>query len=50
MALHQLYLSKCFELKELPTSIGQLTALQELHLYECYKLELPTSLGQLMAL
>jgi len=30
--LHVLELSRCYKLKELPTSIGQLTALQNLHL------------------
>jgi Leucine-rich repeat (LRR) protein len=35
-------------LQELPTSIGQLNALQNLHLWGCPKLqELPTSIGQL---
>jgi Leucine-rich repeat (LRR) protein len=39
-------LSWCSKLKELPTSIGQLTALQELNLYECSKLkELLTPIG-----
>jgi hypothetical protein len=41
----------CFKLKELPTSIGQLMALQELYLSQCFELkELPTFIGQLMAL
>jgi len=38
-------------LQELPTSIGQLNALQKLDLGECLSLqELPTSIGQLNAL
>jgi Leucine-rich repeat (LRR) protein len=38
-------------LKELPSSIGQLNALQKLHLCSCKKLEkLPSSIGQLNAL
>jgi len=38
-------------LKELPTSIDQLTALQKLNLSRCFELkELPTSIGQLTAL
>jgi Leucine-rich repeat (LRR) protein len=41
----------CFDLKELPSSFGQLNALQELHLQGCYNLkELPSSIGQLNAL
>jgi hypothetical protein len=32
-------LNFCLELKELPSSIGQLNALQELHLNNCFKLE-----------
>ncbi|CAM6069216.1 unnamed protein product [Sphagnum tenellum] len=39
------------DMKELPTCIGQLNALQELDLSECSSLqELPTSIGQLRAL
>jgi len=38
-------------LKELPSSFGQLNALQELHLQGCYNLkELTSSIGQLNAL
>jgi len=38
-------------LKELPSSIGQLNALQNLDLRECSELkELPSSIGQLNAL
>jgi len=38
-------------MKEFSTSIGQLNALQELHLSRCSNLqELPTSIGQLNAL
>jgi len=36
-------------IKELPTSIDQLTALQELYLFQCSKLkELPTFINQSM--
>jgi hypothetical protein len=39
-------LSRCSKLQELPTSIGQLNALQNLDLTMCSKLqELPTSIG-----
>jgi hypothetical protein len=39
-------LSYCSQLKELPTSMGQLTTLQTLHFSECSQLkELPTSIG-----
>jgi Leucine-rich repeat (LRR) protein len=38
-------------LKELPSSIGQLHALQELYLQECLNLkELPSSIGQLTSI
>jgi len=38
-------------LKELPSSIGQLNALQKFDLQGCYNLrELPSSIGQLNAL
>jgi hypothetical protein len=44
-------LQRCLNLKELPSSIGQLNALQMLHLTECSNLkELPSSIGQLNAL
>jgi Leucine-rich repeat (LRR) protein len=44
-------LNHCSSLQELPTSIGQLNALQNLDLSECSNLqELPTSIGQLNAL
>jgi Leucine-rich repeat (LRR) protein len=44
-------LNYCSRLQELPTSIGQLRALQNLHLNDCSSLqELPTSIGQLRAL
>jgi hypothetical protein len=43
MALQELKLSYYIELKELATSIDQLTVLEELDLLWCYKLkELPT--------
>ncbi len=46
MALQELKLSYYTELKELPTSIGELMALQKLDLSWCYKLKkLPTSIG-----
>jgi len=42
---------KCYELKELPTSIGQWTTLHQLYLFQCSELkELPTFIGQLTAL
>jgi Leucine-rich repeat (LRR) protein len=51
MALQELNLSKCFELKKLPTSIDRLMTLQELDLSRFSKLkEVPTSIGKLMAL
>jgi Leucine-rich repeat (LRR) protein len=41
----------CSKLQELPTSIGQLTSLQNLDLSNCSSLqELPTSIVQLHAL
>jgi Leucine-rich repeat (LRR) protein len=41
----------CSSLQRLPTSIGQLSALQNLDLSECASLqELPMSMGQLSAL
>jgi len=41
----------CLSLRELPSSIGQLNALQNLYLTRCSSLqELPTSIGQLNAL
>jgi Leucine-rich repeat (LRR) protein len=44
-------LGRCSKLQELPTSIGQLNALQNLHSNDCSSLqELPTSIGQLNAL
>jgi Leucine-rich repeat (LRR) protein len=44
-------LFQCSQLKELPTSIGQLTTLQMLDLIECSQLkELPTFTGQLTTL
>jgi Leucine-rich repeat (LRR) protein len=44
-------LSECFNLKELPSSIGQLNALQELDLLGCSNLKkLPSSIGQSNAL
>jgi Leucine-rich repeat (LRR) protein len=50
-ALQKFDLLGCSELKELPSSIGQLNALQELHLIECSQLkELLSSIGQLNAL
>jgi len=48
---HQLHLSRCFELKEVPTSIDQLTTLQKLKLSRFFKLkELFTSISQLTTL
>jgi Leucine-rich repeat (LRR) protein len=45
------FVRKCSTLKELPTSIDQLMALQELNLSKCSTLkELPTSIGQLTTL
>jgi hypothetical protein len=50
MALQELNLYECYEL-ELPTSIGQLMALQKLNLSRFFELkELRTSISQLMAL
>jgi Leucine-rich repeat (LRR) protein len=44
-------LSQCSQLKELPTSIGQLTTLHSLDLSQCSELkEWPTSIGQLTTL
>jgi hypothetical protein len=44
-------LTGCLSLRELPTSIGQLNALQNLNLKGCSNLqELPTSIGQLNGL
>ncbi|CAK9236075.1 unnamed protein product, partial [Sphagnum troendelagicum] len=49
--LETLNLSKCSQLKELPTSIGQLTTLETLNLSKYSELkELPTSIGQLNTL
>jgi hypothetical protein len=45
MALQKFKLLGYFELKELPTFIGQLTTLQELNLSGFFELELPTSIG-----
>jgi hypothetical protein len=46
-----LNLYECYELKELPTSIGQLTALQKLNLLGFFELkEVPISIGQLTTL
>jgi hypothetical protein len=41
-ALQKLDLSKCSNLKELPSSIVQLNALKELYLLECSKLKKTT--------
>jgi hypothetical protein len=49
--LRMLDLAQCQNLKELPSSIGQLNALQKLDLSWCSNLkELPSSIGQLNAL
>jgi hypothetical protein len=46
-ALQKLNLSWCFELKELPLSIGQLNALKQLDLEGCSELkELPSPIRQ----
>jgi hypothetical protein len=46
MALEELDLSWCSKLQELPTSINQLTALQEMYLFKCFELkEQHTSIG-----
>jgi hypothetical protein len=46
-----LYFSRCSKLKELPTSLDKLVALQELGLSGCSKLkELPRSIDKLTAL
>jgi hypothetical protein len=37
---------RCYKLKQLPTSIGQLMALQKLNFLECSELELLTSISQ----
>jgi Leucine-rich repeat (LRR) protein len=50
MALQEFKLLGCFELKDLPTFIIQLTTLQKLNLSGFFELELPISIGQLMAL
>jgi hypothetical protein len=43
-------LGGCLKLQKLPTSIGQLHTLQNLHLNDCSSLQkLPTSIGQLIA-
>ncbi len=48
---HGSNISLCDDMKELPTSFGQLNALLELNLSGCSSLEeLPTSIGQLNAL
>jgi Leucine-rich repeat (LRR) protein len=50
-ALQKFDLLGWFNLKKLPSSIGQLNALQKLDLNGCYNLkELPSSIGQLNAL
>jgi hypothetical protein len=42
---------ECHNYEEIPTSIGQLSALQKNYLNSCSSLqELPTSIGQLSAL
>jgi hypothetical protein len=44
-------LNNCSSLQELPTSIGQLSVLQNFDLSNCSSLQkLPTSIGQLNAL
>ncbi|KAH8947060.1 hypothetical protein BDL97_11G020300 [Sphagnum fallax] len=49
--LRILHLVMCYELQELPPSIGQLNTLQEIKLCNCSQLnELPTSIDQLFAL
>lgn len=38
---------RCYELRCLPLSFGNLCSLQEMHAYECFKLQLPSSFGNL---